>query len=376
MQEAEILTSPKTTGDTTQEEDKPSSSAVKKEILTLIAICGEIPRDSIKWLGDEEQTMKAIYNATGVLKVSGAKGISIKGSRTKKSRGELLFLKHLKKISEPAANYWFSVYGTERTRTEINRVYRAHKIARTVILLRSAGINCCPWDRDTVSDQFFPAKEIKSKLKEITQDDKNAQNVGILKIQDEAYIVFNFHGVPKRIDERIEKRFKVSGALFLDSFDNGNHTIEKELIISSCEVMAEYLLQQQKKSIVDFVQKYYLPYDRKGATILQCWQIKDWEEKITNLEFPEHVRIKNNALFNAEQSIDQTSVQRAATWYNLNVAKLIAIISEAKSRPNNKYLILAFSSTSKLIEMMAQGIDNIQIIVRNEEAVLRSISTE
>ena len=357
-----------------------SERSLLRTLLRMIAICGEVPRSDTSWIGDTGAVNVMLSRYKGIIRVSGAgnrmrmkqeTGNSIKtdinvktirGSVLKQQDGAPAILSELENIDPRARKMWEDNFKGNKLSGSIDRIYRNHKTARTLILMDAAGIGIEPWSRSflpgggkIIDGQFYTTREVRQCIERAMQKEyKAVQTIGFLTYPDRTYMTYFFFALPAKRNEEPESRMR----FVFEELEQERRKIDPSaatrlackdvlLILQSDQVGFDYLKNEKEdrpwfsKSIRDV---HYVPNSPDGIKLLKIWQHKNWEEKIAEKLFEPEMRVKGSRDLHAR--IGDT---HGTLWFDGNLSLLKTIRKNAKDNPDKKFAIFCFECQAEFI---------------------------
>lgn len=256
----------------------------KDRLISLIAICGELPVDQLSRLpGGNEYKLSIIkqYKKQQMIKTFYKDGL--RGFRLLLPAKEQL----LEQNPERFSFFLTGVSETNHIRSEVPRRLRLHRMSETLITMQNGKVEIY---RDNKPHIFaperiytrisFPVFYSSREIKEMGRDTvmiKGARSMGTLMTERYIYAVYNIGDSLIEWDYKAEMRYKALLKTFLCQ-DRMKHqytldSIEGLVLGNSLELAAEILKQTRDENyfLVDggYPHFYFLTNDYKGERILQ-----------------------------------------------------------------------------------------------------------
>jgi|GEM_PF-3395589 len=362
-----------------------------RSLLRMIAICGEVPRSDTSWLGSSAAVNVMLSRYKGLVRVSGAANRlkmkqetdmaeqitkkrktgewetnvkTIRGSLQKQLDGAPAILSELESISPRAREMWEDNFRGMKLGGNIEKIYRNHKTARTLMILDAAGIGIEPWSRpflpgggEIVDNQFYTTREVRQCMEKTMQKEyKAVQTMGFLTYPDKTYMTYFFFALPAKRNDEPESRMRF---VFEELAQGRSKTIRWNptkldckdvlLIIQSDQVGFDYL-KNEKEERPWFSSKirdvHYVPNSPDGSKLLQIWRYPNWEEKIAEKLFEPSMRVIGSRDLHAK-----IGNNFATMWFDGNLSLLKTIRRNARNNPQEKYVIFCFDCQAEFLKM-------------------------
>ena len=360
---------------------QPSERNLLRTLLRMIAICGEVPRSDTSWIGDTSAVKVMLSRYKGIIRVSGAGNRmrmkqetgnstkadinvkTIRGSVLKQQDGAPAILSELENIDPRAREMWEDNFQGNKLSGSIERIYRNHKTARTLILADAAGIKIEPWSRpylpgggEIIDNQFYTTREVRLCIEKTMQKEfKAVQTIGFLTYPDKSYMTYFFFALPAKRNEEPESRMR----FVFEELEQDRRKKDPAaptrlackdvlLIIQSDQVGFDYLKNEKEerpwfsKSIRDV---HCVPNSADGIKLLQIWKHKNWEDKIAEKLFEPEMRVKGSRDLHAR--IGDT---HGTLWFDGNLSLLKTIRKNAKDNPDKKFALFCFECQAEFLK--------------------------
>lgn len=195
--------------------DELYDESQRERILSLIAVCGELPADQISRLsGGERYKQNMIQQLKKRKQIKTFYKDGLRGYRLLLPAKEML----LEKNPDRFSFYLTGVNETNHIRSEITRRLRLHRLAETMVTMLNGGVEIY---RDSKSNVFAPTytpTEITSpsfynsrEVKELGIDTikiNGARAMGVLLTETEVFPTYNLGDSMIESDYKAEMRFK------------------------------------------------------------------------------------------------------------------------------------------------------------------------
>ncbi len=255
----------------------------RERILSLIAVCGELPADQISRLpGGERYKLNMIQQLKKRRQIKTFYKDGLRGYRLLLQTKEQL----LEKNPDRFTFFLTGVNETNHIRSEITRRLRLHRLAETTVTMLNGGVE---FYRDSKPDVFAPSytpTEITSpsfynsrEIKELGIDTikiNGARAMGVLLTETEVFPTYNLGDSMIEWDYKAEMRFKAMMQTTICQnrlkHQYSGDSISGLLLGNSMEFAAVIFRQTRDKEYFIFDggydHFYYLTNDRKGELLL------------------------------------------------------------------------------------------------------------
>lgn len=263
--------------------DELYEDSQRERILSLIAVCGELPANQIVRLSGGER-----YKQNMIMQLKKKKQIKTFYKNGLRGYRLLLPTKEILLVKNPDRFTFFltGVNETNHIRSEITRRLRLHRLAETTVTMLNGGVE---FYRDSKPDVFAPTyipTEITSpsfynsrEIKELGIDTikiNGARAMGVLLTETEVFPTYNLGNSMLEWDYKAEMRFKAMMQTTLCQNrlkqQYSGASISGLLLGNSMELAAEIFRQTRNKEYFLFdggyEHFYYLTNDRKGERLL------------------------------------------------------------------------------------------------------------
>ena len=256
----------------------------KDRLISLIAVCGELPADQLSRLpGGNEYKLNIIKQLKKKQMIKTFYKDGLRGYRLLlPAKDELL-----KQNDERFSFFLTGACETNHIRSEVPRRLRLHRMAETLITMQNGKVEIyrdnkpCIFAPERIGTLIsFPAFYASREIKEMGIDTvkiKGARSMGVLMTESRIFAVYNIGDSLVEWDYKAETRYKALLKTVVCQ-DRMKHqysvdSIEGMLFGNSMELAAEILSQPQNDSyfLLDggYEHFYYLTNDSKGERILQ-----------------------------------------------------------------------------------------------------------
>ena len=263
--------------------DKLYEDSQRERILSLIAVCGELPADQICRLpGGERYKQNMIQQLKKRRQIKTFYKDGLRVYRLLLPTKEML----LGKNPDRFTFYLTGVNETNHIRSEFTRRLRLHRLAETTVTMLNSGVEVY---RDSKPDVFAPTykpSEITSptfynsrEVKELGIDTikiNGARAMGVLLTETEVFSTYNLGDFVMEWDYKAEMRFKAMMQTTICQnrlkYQYSADSIHGLLLGNSMKLAAEMLQRSRNKDYFIFdggyEHFYYLTNDRKGERLL------------------------------------------------------------------------------------------------------------
>jgi len=341
-----------------------------QKILRIIAICGEVPRSEASWAGEEVTVKATLLRYKGVIQVSGKTDIkTIRGILTRKDKNASMLETIMNEIGDGCAEYWNTNYARGKITSSPTRVYRNHKMARTVIFYDECGIEVEPWSRarlgaggELLENQFYTTREIRGYTGDRKSEYSGAQAMGFLVLPTRTFMTYYQTDKPRRNDTTMESRLRFVYEELAKASKNAKHIppiCTEALILSPNSKAAVEIAMTFRSSLPYFASTirdvWSLRTSEEGKRLLRIWQTPNWEEWIRNRLWPDnYIQVQNrrdeHARIEIKNSNGTTSITHALLWLNGNLAVLRQVVLSAIETPNETFGIVCSKEQKEVVE--------------------------
>lgn len=345
-----------------------------QKMLRIIAICGEIPRADSSWAGGEVTVKATLLRYKGVIQVSGkSEAKTIRGVLTRKEKNVSMMTSIMNEIGDGCAEYWDSNYARGKITSAPARIYRNHRMARTVIFYDECNIAIEPWSRprlgeggELLDNQFYTTREIRGYTGDRKSEYSGAQAMGFLVLPTRTFMTYYQTGKPRRNDTAMESRLRFVYEELAKASKNTKHIppiCTEALILSPNSKAAVEIALTFRSSLPYFASTirdvWSLRTSEEGKRLLRIWQIPNWEEWIKNRLWPDnyiqvHNRRDEHARIEIKNSDGTTTVTHALLWLNGNLAVLRQVVLSAIQTPNETFGIVCSNEQKEVVELFLE----------------------
>lgn len=342
--------------------------SVIQKLLRMIAICGEVPRSETSWLGKYDAVIAALQMNKGVVQVSGTKIRTIRGSVIRKTKNRPDILTRMDSIGEGCGEYWKNNYRKRTMPGNEERIYRSHKIARTVIFMDECKIQIEPWNRqlfsETIAPQdntFYTTREIRAAIPEGQRGEiSGAQATGLLIHGEQPIMLYYMLGIPTRDDRSMESRFRFAIEEILSATRKDRVRCTTVYLLTPFPQTAIKYACKVKDSVPFFSTAIrdvrYLPADESGKLCMALWQIPNVIEKMADQFWPwPYERVRNERLEHARKIYEDGKKEHILLWLDANLTILRLVVEEANQNPDDLYTMIASESQASFLYMFFEA---------------------
>lgn len=199
----------------TNEQEELIFKPMRERILSLIAVCGELPTDQLKRIpGGDEYKQNIIKQLKKRKQIKTFYKDGLRGYRLLLPTKEML----LEQNPERFSFYLRGVSETNHVRSEVTRRIRLHRLAECTVTMLNSGVEIyrdCKsnifapeWTpTDIVIPSFYHSREIKE-LGIETIKIKGSRAMGVLLTETDVFAVYNLGNSVMEWDYKAEMRFK------------------------------------------------------------------------------------------------------------------------------------------------------------------------
>lgn len=326
-------------------------------LITLLAIVGEFPYQSLYLLGNARKEKELVNRLTEkqlirntvtgekltikVLTVSGKKpDVTIR-----LRKGALPLLDWIQ-----AGGYYGSHYGSYPMSRSRSHVERNHRVAETLAMLLRAGIECRPWMLPALQLQMrskrigspvaYPAKEIKRISEGELNKTKYTRFTAAILSPESCLVVYNTRNAVMRWNGQGE--YKTRQDLMLVSRANAGHDrVDAALLFGhSYKVALNTIWAADESERFDSVYPHilFIPFGSFGVRQLALLNVPSWQEKILELAFEPETRSYNKGSFEYDAFVDGRYV---FSFLDSDLARLIRFRSAAQDH-RRQYTVLCY----------------------------------
>ena len=270
----------------------------KDRLISMIAICGEMPVDQLTRLpGGYEYKISIIKQLKKKHMIKTFYKDGLRGLRLLlPAKDELL-----KQNDERFSFYLTGVSETNHIRSEVPRRLRLHRMAETLITMQNGKVEIYRDNKphifapERIETQIsFPAFYSSREIKEMGIDTikiKGARSMGTLMTESRIYAVYNIGDSLIEWDYKAEMRFKAMMQTTICQnrlkHQYSGVSISGLLLGNSMELAAEIFRQTREKEYFLFdggyEHFYYLTNDRKGERLLSILCYPDIRQILMNI---------------------------------------------------------------------------------------------
>ena len=265
------------------EQEEIICETLRERLLSLIAVCGELPADQIKRIpGGDEYKQNIIKQLKKRKQIKTFYKDGLRGYRLLLPTKELLLRQNPNRFNF----YLTGVNETNHIRSEITRRLRLHRLAETTVSMLNSGAEIYRDNKPDIFSPIYTPTEITSpsfynsrEIKELGIDTikiNGARAMGVLLTENNVFSVYNLGDSMMKWDYKAEMRFKAMMQTTLCqnrlSRQYSTDSIQGVIFGNSMEFVSDILSQTRNKEyfILDggYDHFYYLTNDRKGERIL------------------------------------------------------------------------------------------------------------
>ncbi len=345
-----------------------------QKMLRIIAICGEIPRSDASWAGEKSSVKAALLRYKGVIQVTSKSDCkTIRGILTRKEKEASTLETIMDEIGDGCAEYWNANYARGKIASSPARIYRNHKMARTVIFFDECDIGIEPWSRPRLGDggelkanQFYTTREIRGFAGDRKSEYNGAQSMGFLVLPTRTFMTYYQTGKPRRNDTATESRLRFVYEELAKVSKNPSHIppiCTEALILSPDSKAAVEIALTFRSSLPYFASTirdvWSMRTSEEGKRLLRIWQIPNWEEWIRNRLWPDnciqvHNRRDEHARIEIKNSNGTIGITHALLWLNGNLAVLRQVVLSAIETPNETFGIVCSKEQKEVVEQFLE----------------------
>lgn len=293
------------------------------ELLTFLACVGEFPYASIHLFGNKETWRKLIYklsqpqtysipNCTQTISGRLLNTPGEKGLKTVRLNQKGVSI--LESVNPKAASYYARVYGKYNLSGAPERIDRNHRVAETVALFRTSGIETRPFElpqlqmtffQKTVLDDptFYPSHELKHVGNDQINKTGFSRITGMLFSPGGCYAIYNSRDYRMDWNGRGEGKVR----LHLSSIARMNANVEE--INSAMMLGTDYRIAKQTLGYLNKVRRaemrfdriydhlHFIPMNSFGTRLIKLLSTPDWNEILQEILFDDHERAGAGATF-------------------------------------------------------------------------------
>lgn len=326
-------------------------------LITLLAIVGEYPVQSLALLGNARKekelvsrlTEKQLIRNTMTGEKLTVKVLTVSGKKPDQTirlrKGALPLLDWIH-----AREYYGARYGSYPLSRSRSHVERNHRVAETLTMLLRAGIECRPWmlpklQLEQRSQLFcasvaYPAKEIKRIAEAEMNKTKYTRYTAAILSPETCLVIYNTRNAVMKWNGQGEYKTR-QDLMMVARLNAGHDRADTALLLGrSYQVALNTIWAANESDRFDSIYPHvlFIPFGGFGIRLLALMRVPDWQEKILDLAFEPEARSYNKGSFEYDACVEGRYV---FSFLDSDLARLIRF-RDAVQDTKRQYTVLCY----------------------------------